>query len=285
MEKRKLGKTGQMSSIVAFGGAALWQVNQDEADSAIEMAVNRGVNHFDVAPSYGEAELRLGPWMEKHHKEVFLACKTQQRSKTTAWESIKKSMERLRVDYFDLFQFHSVNDLETLNLILSPIGALEAVLEAKQQGLIRHIGITGHRPAVLCEALSRFDFETVLFPLNRGLAAHFNDFNDYRPLLDLIIKKDVGAIAIKSVAKRPWEWVMHMYKTWYEPFDKKTDIQKSVNFTLSHGVTTIAMAGDLSLWPAIIEAGEKFAPMSQDEQSQTIDEVKQYRPLFPNNVL
>lgn len=280
MEKRRLGKTGQMSSIVTFGAAALWQVSQYEADSAIEMAVNRGVNHFDVAPTYGEAELRLGPWMEKYHKKVFLACKTQQRSKTTAWESIKKSLERLRVDYLDLFQFHGVNDLETLNLILSPIGALEAVLEAKQQGLIRHIGITGHRPSVLCEALNRFDFETVLFPLNRVLAAHFNDFNDYRPLLDLVVKKDVGTIAIKSVTKRPWEGTMHMYKTWYEPFDKATDIQKSVDFTLSHGVTTIAMAGDLSLWPTIIEAGEKFKPMSQDEQSRSIDEVKQYRPLF-----
>jgi aryl-alcohol dehydrogenase-like predicted oxidoreductase len=280
MEKRRLGKTGQMSSIVTFGAAALWQVSQYEADSAIEMAVNRGVNHFDVAPTYGKAELRFGPWMEKYHKKVFLACKTQQRSKTTAWESIKKSLERLRVDYLDLFQFHGVNDLETLNLILSPIGALEAVLEAKQQGLIRHIGITGHRPSVLCEALNRFDFETVLFPLNRVLAAHFNDFNDYRPLLDLVVKKDVGTIAIKSVTKRPWEGTMHMYKTWYEPFDKATDIQKSVDFTLSHGVTTIAMAGDLSLWPTIIEAGEKFKPMSQDEQSRSIDEVKQYRPLF-----
>ena len=280
MEKRRLGKTGQMSSVVTFGAAALWQVSQSEADSAIEMAVNRGVNHFDVAPTYGEAEFRLGLCMEKYRKKVFLACKTQQRSKITAWESIKKSLERLRVDYFDLFQFHGVSDLETLNLILSPIGALEAVLEAKQQGLIRHVGITGHRPYVLCEALNRFDFETVLFPLNRVLAAHFNDFNDYRPLLDIVRQKDVGTIAIKSVTKRPWEGTMHMYKTWYEPFDKATNIQKSVDFTLSQGVTTIAMAGDLSLWPTIIEAGERFKPMSQDEQYQAIDEVKQYRPLF-----
>jgi predicted aldo/keto reductase-like oxidoreductase len=280
MEKRRLGKTGHMSSIVTFGAAALWQVNQTEADSAIEMAVSRGVNHFDVAPTYGEAEIRLGPWMEKYHHKVFLACKTQQRSKSTAWESIKRSLEKLRVDYFDLFQFHGVSDLETLNVILSPVGALEAVLEAKQQGLIRHIGITGHRPFVLCEALNRFDFETVLFPLNRVLAAHFNDFNDYRPLLDLVLQKDVGSIAIKSITKRPWEGTMHMYKTWYEPFDKLLDIQQSVDFTLSHGVTTIAMSGDLSLWPMIIEAGDNYKPMSQAAQSEAINEVKQYRPLF-----
>jgi aryl-alcohol dehydrogenase-like predicted oxidoreductase len=265
---------------VTFGAAALWQVEQSEADSAIEMAVNRGVNHFDVAPTYGEAEMRLGPWMEKHRKQIFLACKTQQRSKLTAWESIKRSLEKLRVDYFDLFQFHGVSDLETLNVILSPVGALEAVLEAKQQGLIKHIGITGHRPFVLCEALNRFDFETVLFPLNRVLAAHFNDFNDYRPLLDMAMQKDIGTIAIKSVTKRPWEGTMHMYKTWYEPFNKPADIQKSVDFTLSQGVSTIAMAGDLSLWPIIIEAGEKFKPMSLAAQSESIEDVKQYRPLF-----
>jgi len=283
MEKRRLGKTEHMSSILTFGAAALWQVSQAAADSAIELAVSREINHFDVAPMYGEAEFRLGPWMEKNHKKVFLACKTHQRGKKTAWESIKRSLDRLRVDYFDLFQLHGVNDLETLNVILSPIGALEAVLEAKQQGLVRHIGITGHRPYVLCEALNHFDFETVLFPLNRVLAAHFNDFNDYndyRPLLDLVSQRDIGTIAIKSVTKRPWEGTMHMYKTWYEPFDKVSDIQKSVNFTLSQGVTTIAMAGDLSLWPTIIEAGERFQPMNQDEQSKALVEVEKYPPPF-----
>jgi aryl-alcohol dehydrogenase-like predicted oxidoreductase len=280
VEKRRLGKTGQMSSILTFGAAALWQVRQSEADSAIEMAVSRGVNHFDVSPVYGEAELRLGPWMETNHKKIFLACKTQQRSKTTARESLKASLERLKVDHFDLFQLHAVNDLETLNIVLSPLGALEAVLEAKQQGLVRHIGITGHRPFVLCEALNRFEFETVLFPLNRVIAAHCNDFNDYRPLLELISQKDIGSIAIKSVTKRSWESPMHMFKTWYEPFDKASDIQKSIDFTLSQGVTTIAMPGDLSLWPTIIEAAEKYQPMSQDAQSEAINEVKQYRPLF-----
>lgn len=273
-----------MSSIVTFGGAALWQVSQAEAEAGIEMAVSRGVNHFDVAPSYGEAELRLGPWMEKHHKEVFLGCKTQARTKVAAWESLKRSLERLRVDYFDLFQFHGVDDLETLSMILSPVGALEAVLEAKQQGLVRHIGITGHRPYVHCEALNRFDFDTVLFPLNRVLAVHSNDHNDFKPLLELARQKNVGTIAIKSVTKRPWEGPMHFHKTWYEPFSNMTDIEKSLRYTLSQGVTTAAMAGDLSLWPMILDAAEKFQPMGQEEQTKAMDEVKQYRPLFPSNM-
>lgn len=283
MQERKLGKTNHMSSVVAFGGAALWQVSQAEADAAIEMAVARGVNHFDVAPSYGEAEIRLGPWMEKHHKEIFLACKTQARSKAAAWESIKRSLDRLKVDYFDLFQFHGVDDLETLNVILSPVGALEAVLEARQQGLVRYIGITGHRAYLHCEALNRFDFDTVLLPLNRVLAAHCNDFNDFRPLLELAQRKNVGTIAIKSVTKRPWEGPMHMHKTWYEPFDSPVDIEKSLRYTLSQGVTTAAMPGDLGLWPMILDSADRFQPMTRLEQDSAVNEVMQYRPLFPSH--
>ncbi len=283
MEMRKLGKTNHISSIVAFGGAALWKISQAEADAAIEMAVARGVNHFDVAPTYGEAEIRLGPWMAKHHKEIFLGCKTQARSKAAAWESIKRSMDRLKVDYFDLFQFHGVDDLETLNVILSPVGALEAVLEARQQGLIRYIGITGHRPYLHCEALNRFDFDTVLFPLNRVLAAHCNDHNDFRPLLDLAQRKNVGTIAIKSVTKQPWLSPMHMHKTWYEPFDNPVDIDNSLRYTLSQGVTTCAMPGDLSLWPMILDSADKFQPMTQKKQDDAVCEVIQYRPLFPSN--
>jgi aryl-alcohol dehydrogenase-like predicted oxidoreductase len=283
MEERKLGKTNHMSSVVAFGGAALWKIDQAEAGAAIEMAVARGVNHFDVAPTYGEAEIRLGPWMEKHHKEVFLACKTQARSKAAAWESIKRSLDRLKVDYFDLFQFHGVDDLETLNVILSPVGALEAVLEAKQQGLVRYIGITGHRAYLHCEALNRFDFDTVLFPLNRVLAAHCNDYNDFRPLLDLAYRKNVGTIAIKSVTKRPWESPMHMHKTWYEPFDSPVDVEKSLRYTLSQGVTTAALPGDLGLWPMILDAADRFRPMTKKQEEAAVDEAKLYKPLFPSN--
>jgi len=168
MQKRRLGSTEHRSSLVTFGAAALWNVSQTEADAAIELAMEHGVNHFDVAPTYGKAERLLRPWMDKNHKEIFLASKTRNRSKTKAWESIKRSLESLGVDYFDLYQFHGVNDLETLSAILGHRGALEAALEAKDQGLVRHIGITGHKPFVQVEGLNRFDFDTVQFPINRG---------------------------------------------------------------------------------------------------------------------
>ena len=244
-----------MSSLLTFGSAALWKVTQEEADAAIELAVEHGVNHFDVSPTYGQAEIRLGPWMEKHHKEIFLACKTRERSRTKAWEDLKRSLETLRVDHFDLYQFHGVDDLETLNVVLGLEGALEAVLEAKEQGLIKHIGITGHRPFVHVEALNRFDFDTVLFPLNRVLAAHRNDFNDFITLLEVARQKDVGTIAIKALAKRPWEAIIRMYRTWYEPFDEQTEMDKSLWYTLSQGVTTAAMPGDLRHRPRLRPGG------------------------------
>ena len=281
MEKRRLGKTGHMSSIITFGGAALWLVSQAEADAGIEMAILHGVNHIDVAPQYGQAEMRLGPWLEKHRKEIFLACKTMSRTKTETWESINLSLKTLRVDHFDLYQFHSVDNLDTLGTILGHGGALEAVLEAKQQGLIHFIGITGHKAKIITEAINRFDFDTVLFPLNRGMAAHPDESNDFDKLLHVAHKQDVGTIAIKAVAKSRWDRPMHMYKTWYEPFEEQNDIDKGLWYTLSHDITTAALPGDLRLWPMVIDAAERFRPMDAQEQAKTISEIKQNPSIFP----
>ncbi len=281
METRRLGKTGQMSSLVTFGAAALWQVSQKETEAAVELAMEHGVNHIDVAPSYGQAEVRLGPWLARHHKEVFLGCKTTERGKAAAWESFKRSLDRLRVDRFDLFQFHGVNDLETLNLILGPGGALEAVLEAREQGLVSFIGITGHRPAVQVEALNRFPFDTVLFPINRVLAANRNDYSDFSVLLDRARQLDVGTLGIKAVAKQPWPGTMHMHRTWYQPFDTQEEIDRSLWWLLSQGITTAPMAGDLSLWPMILDAAKRFRPLDEAEQAEAVAEARRYRSIFP----
>jgi aryl-alcohol dehydrogenase-like predicted oxidoreductase len=279
MEKRRLGKTGHMSSIVALGGAALSTVTQSEADIAISLAMEHGINHIDVAPLYGDAELCIAPWMDRHRNDFFVGCKTQARDRRTAWESIKRSLDRLRVSFFDLYQFHAVDDLETLNVVLSPGGALEAVLEARQQGLIKYIGITGHRPYVHVEALNRFDFDTVLFPLSRVHAAHINDYNNFLPLLEAAKRKDVGTIAIKAVSKRTWQSSDHTYRTWYEPFDEQADVDRSLWYTLSQGVTTLPMPSDLRLWPKVIDAAERFRPTTSKEQAAALDEVKQYQPI------
>ena len=279
MEKRRLGKTGHMSTVLALGGAALGRITQAEADAGISLAMEHGINHIDVAPSYGDAELRIGPWMPRHRKEFFLGCKTQARDKAGAWESIKRSMDRLKVSHFDLFQLHGVDDTGTVNTILGPGGALEAVLEAKQQGLITYVGITGHRPPVYVEALKRFDFDTVLFPLSRVHAAHFDEGNDFRPLLEAAKRKDVGVLAIKAVSKRMWPAGDRTYSTWYEPFDTQEDIDRSLWYTLSQGVTTCPMPSDLKLWPLVIDAAERFRPMTAEQQAAAVDAVRGYQPI------
>ncbi len=278
MKVRRLGKTEHMSSIIALGGAALWQIEQAEADEAIEMAISRGVNHFDVSPTYGQAEIRIGSWLARSKKKVFLACKTRERGKTQAWEGLKRSLETLKVESFDLFQLHGVDDTETLNVVLGPGGALEAILEAKEQGLVRFIGITGHRPFVHLDAINRFDFDTVLFPLNRVHTAHRDDWNNFFPLLEMAHQKDVGVIAIKSIAKRPWE-TTRSYRTWYEPFDKPAEIEESLWYTLSQDITTAVMPSELKLWSMVIDAAEKFNPLDEKEQQKAISRVAQYQPL------
>lgn len=285
MEIRRLGKVGHKVSVLALGGAALWDVTQEEADAAIQMTIEHGVNYFDVSPRYGQAELRLGPWVERYRKEIFLACKTTDRGKTKAWDSIRRSLEQLRTDYFDLYQFHMVSDVETLNVTMGPGGALEAVLEARDQGLVRHIGITGHRPYVQIEALNRFDFDTICFPLNRVIAAHPNDYNDFTFLMEAAQKKNVAIIAIKAVAKRPWELGPHMYRTWYEPFSQQADIDKGIWYTLSQEVSTTVMPADVRLWPLVIDAAERFRPQDMTEQEAAIAEVTCYKHIFPSGWL
>ena len=282
MESRKLGRTGHKSSVIALGGAALWDVTQEEADAAINMAIERGVNHFDVAPRYGQAEIRTGPVLEKYRKQIFLACKTTERSRIGAWETIKRSLDRLRTDYFDLYQLHMVSDAETLNVVMGPDGALEAVVEARDQGLVRYIGITGHRPYVQIEAVNRFDFDTVLFPLNRVSAAHQNDYTEFRFLIDTAKKKDIGTITIKAIAKQPWNAGMRMYRTWYEPFTEQADIDKSIWYTLSQEISTTVLPGDLRLWPKVLDAAERFKPMGEKEQEAVISEARVYKPIFPS---
>lgn len=281
MEKRRLGRTGQMSSLLIFGGFALFRVTQKEADATIEMALENGINQVDVAPSYGEAEKHLGSWIKRHRKQFFLTCKTEQRDKAGAWESIKKSLETLHVDHFDVFQLHGIDSMEPLQRALGPDGAMEAILEAKAQGLVRFIGITGHNPPNHNRALELFDFDTVMFPLNRVHAAHPTDWNDWRPLLKTARQKDVGVMAIKSVAKRAWEGeaVHQHHKTWYEPFTDATEIEKSLRYTLSQDITAAVLTGESSIWPIMIDAAKRFKPMSAKEQQDAMDSVKQYQPL------
>lgn len=284
MQKRRLGRTGQESTIVIFGGAALGtdfhSISQEEADRAMEFVLEQGVNHVDVAPSYGDAELRLGPWMETHRQDFFLGCKTAKRTKNEAAEELQRSLERLRVDHFDLYQLHSLDELDELDVVLGPGGAMEAILEARDEGLLRFIGITGHRPDTQAEALKRFDFDTVMFPLNFVLRAHRNERSDWAELLRLAQKKDVGLMAIKSIARGPWPTEDRPYTTWYEPLDDQEAIDRSVWFTLSQGITGVVSASDAGLMRKVVDAANRFKPLSSREQEQLMAIGSELLPLF-----
>ncbi len=283
METRRFGRTGHMSTIAIFGAAAFWQITQAEADTVMERVIAAGVNHIDVAPSYGEAELRLGPWMQRERQRFFLGCKTMERTKAGAAAELRGSLQRLRVDSFDLFQLHAVKTMEELDQVTAPGGALEAVIEAREQGLTRHIGITGHgvdAPAIYLEALRRFDFDSVLFPLNFVQYANPAYRKNAEELVRQCRIKDVGTMVIKSVCERPWGNLPKTHNTWYKPFTEVEHIQAAVNFALSQGVTGLCTAGDITVLPLVLGACARFTPMSKEEQEALIATANQYEPLF-----
>jgi len=284
MEKRRFGRTGHMSTVAIFGAAAFWQATQAEADAAMDKVIAAGVNHIDVAPSYGLAEERLGPRLERERRRFFLGCKTMERTKAGAAAELRRSLERLRVDAFDLYQIHAVTNMEELDAATGSGGALDAIVEAREAGLTKYIGITGHgvdSPAVFLEALRRFDFDSVLFPINFVQYANPAYRRDAQELLRQCRARDVGTMIIKSITRSPWGEQPKQYGTWYRPFDDTAHIQTAVNFVLSQDVTGLCTAGDTRLLPLVLDACERFTPMGPEEQEALIAQgAGEYAPLF-----
>lgn len=283
MQTRLFGRTGHMSTIVIFGAFAVGQLNQREADETMELILAHGVNHIDVAPSYHEAELRLGPWLERHRADFFVGCKTQLRGRQEAREELHRSLERLRIDSFDLFQLHAVTTMDELEQCFAPGGSLEAIVDARREGLTRYIGITSHgleAPAVLLEALDRFDMDSILFPVNGKLWADGEYRRQAEALLQKAAEKDVGSMAIKAVARGPWDGRPQRYHTWYEPLEDPQAVERALRFTLSQPVTGAISAGDARLLPAILDAAERFRPMETAEQAEFVGVAQEYGQIF-----
>ena len=283
MEKRRYGRTNHMSTLAVFGAVALAKLDQPQADSVIQKVIDAGVNHIDVAPSYGDAERRLGPWMPKIREEFFLGCKTMERDKQGAIDEFHQSLTRLQVDTFDLYQLHAVTTMDDLDACTKQGGALEGVLKMRDKGLTKYIGITGHgmnAPKIFIEALSRFDFDSVLFPINPALYANDEYREDSENLLDLCQEKDVGVMIIKSVAKEPWGNREQHYHTWYAPFDDEENIQKNVHFALSKKLAHICTPGDYRLLDKVFKACETFKPMAEKEQEDLIQAQSNLEMIF-----
>lgn len=287
MQQRRLGRIGHDSSVLIYGAAALAEVDQDVADSSIQLALDAGINHFDVAASYGDAELRLGPWMPRIRERIFLATKTGERAVGAAWAQINHSLERLQTDRLDLIQLHAVGDLDELDLVTGAGGALEAAVRARDEGLAGAIGITGHgnkAPATHREALRRFPFDTVLSPLNYVLSLDPVYMGDYQELVAEVRAQDAGLMIIKTVSRRNWpDGDSRPYTTWYEPFDDQERITAATVWVLSHEeITGIATPGDVRLLPLVIEAAKQVGAMPAADAEAVLHRAADYSSPFVN---
>ena len=283
MERRRLGRTGHLSSVVTFGTAGIGKVDQETADLAVQTVLDRGVNHFDVAPRYGEAEVRLRPWMPRIRKRIFLGCKTGQRTRDAAKAELERSLERLGTDRLDLYQLHAVGKLHELDECTAKGGALETLIEAREAGITRWLGITGHThdaPRTHLEALRRFDFDTVMFPLNFVLWSNPRYRQDAEALLEDCRRRDVGVHIIKTVAKDPWGDRPKTQATWYEPFTDQATIDRAVAFVLSQPVTTLTSVGDVTVLPKVLSAAERFQPLDAAAQESLLAMADQYHSPF-----
>ena len=285
MEHRRLGRLGSENSVLIFGGAALAEATEEDSDMAIGQALDAGVDHFDTAADYGDSELQYGRWMPEIRDRIFLSTKTGLREKDAAKRQIEDSLERLRVDNVDLLQLHSVGDIEDLNRATGTDGSLEAAIEAKEEGLVGAIGITGHgdgAPSTHLEALRRYPFETVLTPWNYILSTDEGYRADYEALVEEVRRQDAGLMIIKTFSRRNWPEGGadgHRYTTWYEPFDQQEYIDAAVSWVLSHEeVTGLAMAGDVTIVPMILETGGQ--KMSREEAEQVLSRAPDYSSPF-----
>jgi aryl-alcohol dehydrogenase-like predicted oxidoreductase len=285
MEHRRLGRLGSENSVLIFGGAALAEATEEDSDRAIQQALDAGVDHFDTAADYGDSELQYGRWMPEIRDRIFLSTKTGLREKDAARRQIEDSLERLRVDNVDLLQLHSVGDIEDLDRATGPGGSLEAAIEAKDEGLVGAIGITGHgdgAPSTHLEALRRYPFETVLTPWNYILSTDEGYRADYEALVEEVRRQDAGLMIIKTISRRNWPEggaEGHRYTTWYEPFDQQEYIDAAVSWVLSYEeVTGLAMAGDVTIVPMILKTGGQ--KVSREDAEQVLSRAPDYSSPF-----
>ncbi len=282
IERIPFGRTGHMSTRTLFGAAALGQVTQTEADETLEVLLAFGVNHIDTAASYGEAELRLGPWMAQNRQDFFLATKTGERTYEKAREEIYRSLERMQVDSFDLIQLHNLVDPQEWEVAMGENGALQAAIEARAEGIVRFIGVTGHGTTVAAmhiKSLEHFDFDSVLLPYNYWMMQNPQYAADFDALLDLCQQRQVAVQTIKSLTRGPWGDKAQNRATWYEPFEEQADIDRVVHWALNRPNIFLNTAGDIHLLPRVLDAANRLKTAVQAEMDAAVSELEG-APLF-----
>jgi aryl-alcohol dehydrogenase-like predicted oxidoreductase len=267
-----------------FGGYALSEATQAEADRALELLLEHGVNHVDTAPMYGNAEKRIGPWMAEHRGDFFIATKTRRRTHQAAWDDLERSLDRLRVDHVDLWQMHGLTNPAGWEKAMGSGGTLEAFVEARDKGLVRFLGVTGHglkAPAMHIRSLERFHFDTVLVPYNHSLMQNPRYGADFEALVSLCRERDVAVQTIKSIARRPWEGRPKTYNTYfYEPLDAQDAIDRAVHWVLGYPDVFLITAGDMQLLPKMLDAAQRFEARPSDTEMAAVAAEFAIEPIF-----
>lgn len=279
----EFGRTGHRSTRTLFGAAAFGRVTQEEADRTMELLLQYGINHIDTAASYGDSELRLGPWMERMRDRFFLATKTGERTYQGARDQIRRSLERLRVDHVDLIQLHNLAQPEEWETAMGPDGALKAAIEAREEGLVRFIGVTGHGLGIAkmhLRSLERFDFDSVLLPRNYVLMQNAQYAADFEALFALCQQRNVAVQTIKSITRAPWGERERTAATWYEPLRDQADIDRAVHWILGRPGIFLNTVGDIHELPKVLDAASRFERQPTDAEMAAMLGTRQMEPLF-----
>ncbi len=284
IETKLFGRTGHMSTRMIFGAAALGGVTQEEADQTLELVLQYGINHIDTAHSYGEAERRLGPWLPAHRDKFFLATKTDKRTYDAAWAELETSLELMRTDHIDLWQMHFLIGEEEWQVAMGPGGVLEAFLKAREQGLVRYLGVTGHElvvPQMHLKSLERFDFDAVLLPYSYTLMQNPRYAADFEALLAVCGERNVAVQTIKSLCRRPWPaGVERNRATWYQPFEGQAAIDKAVHWVLGDPRVFLNTVGDIHLLPQVLDAAVRFECRPSDAEMAAFIAEQESASLF-----
>ncbi|HXH23046.1 MAG TPA: aldo/keto reductase [Dehalococcoidia bacterium] len=283
IETVEFGRTGHLSTRAIFGAAALSRVDQRTADETLPVLLDYGVNHIDVAASYGDAELRLAPWLRRHRDRFFLATKTGERTYQAALDQIQRSLQRLEVDYVDLIQLHNLTDPAQWEVAMSPGGALDAAREARERGWARFIGVTGHgviAPSIHRRSLEHFPFDSVLLPYNFTMMQNPDYARDFEDLFALGVERGVAIQTIKGITLGPWGERERTASTWYEPLREQGDIDLAVHWVLGRRGVFLNTAGDVTLLPRVLDAASRFRERPDDARMQRLVAERGMSPLF-----
>lgn len=277
------GRTGHQSTRTIFGAAAFWETPQKDVDAAMDLILQNGVNHVDTAASYGQAEMVLGDWIRRHGKQFFLATKTDQRTRQTAYDQIRRSLDLLHVDQVDMIQIHALHEEPDWSIAFGPAGVIEAVIQAREEGLARFIGVTGHGvpvPEFHLRSLAQFDFDSVLLPYNYIMMQNPRYAENFNRLLSVCRERKIAVQTIKGITRSPWNDAQQDRTTWYRPLEEQADIDLAMHWVLGNPQVFLNTAGDISLLPRILESAHHFESCPTDHQMQDLSERLKMSPLF-----